>query len=90
MKMLDQIPKIDTTYTDESVEAGVTYYYKLTAVDTSGYESAPSNEISAIPGSVTIVHEDEEQFINSYDLKQNYPNPFNSTTTISYAIEKRS
>jgi hypothetical protein len=36
-----------TTYSDTSVSAGVTYYYVVTAVDSSGNESAYSNEASA-------------------------------------------
>lgn len=33
-----------STFSDESVKPGVTYYYAVTAVDKSGNESAPSNE----------------------------------------------
>jgi hypothetical protein len=33
-----------TTYTDNGVQAGVTYYYVVTAVDSNGNESAFSNE----------------------------------------------
>ena len=36
-----------TTYTDSSVQGGQTYYYVTTAVDSSGVESAYSNEASA-------------------------------------------
>jgi hypothetical protein len=35
-----------TTYTDDAVESGVKYYYYLTAVDTSGNVSQPSEVIS--------------------------------------------
>jgi hypothetical protein len=35
------------TYSDTTVEAGTTYYYVTTAVDSSGSESAYSNEVSA-------------------------------------------
>jgi Abnormal spindle-like microcephaly-assoc'd, ASPM-SPD-2-Hydin/Protein of unknown function (DUF1573) len=39
-----------TTYTDSSVQAGVTYFYVVTAVDSNGNESAFSNEASvAVP-----------------------------------------
>jgi fibronectin type 3 domain-containing protein len=34
-----------TTYTDSSVQAGQTYYYVTTAVDSSGAESSYSNQI---------------------------------------------
>jgi fibronectin type 3 domain-containing protein len=35
-------------FSDTSVQAGVTYYYVTTAVDSSGNESAYSNEAQAI------------------------------------------
>jgi fibronectin type 3 domain-containing protein len=37
-----------TTYTDTSVQAGSTYYYVATAVDTSGVESAYSAAVSVV------------------------------------------
>jgi len=36
-----------TTYTDSTVQAGVTYFYVVTAVDSSGNESVYSNQASA-------------------------------------------
>lgn len=38
-----------STYTDNSVTEAITYYYVVTAVDTSSNESGNSNETSAIP-----------------------------------------
>jgi hypothetical protein len=35
-----------TTFTDENVEAGRTYYYYIRAVDTSGNKSDPSEVVS--------------------------------------------
>jgi fibronectin type 3 domain-containing protein len=37
-----------TTYTDSSVQSGVTYYYVVTAVDGSGSESVFSNQATAV------------------------------------------
>jgi len=37
-----------TTYTDSSVQAGQTYYYVTTAIDSSGAESSYSNQIQAL------------------------------------------
>ncbi len=37
----------ELTYTDSSVERGVTYYYVVRAVDERGHQSANSNETSA-------------------------------------------
>jgi hypothetical protein len=38
----------DTSYTDQSVQSGNTYYYVATAVDSQGLESAYSNQATAI------------------------------------------
>jgi TolB protein len=38
-----------TSYTDDGVENGRTYYYVVSAVDTSGNESDPSGEVTASP-----------------------------------------
>ncbi|WP_251980640.1 TolB family protein [Salinibacter ruber] len=38
-----------TSYTDDGVENGTTYYYVVSAVDTSGNESDPSSEVTASP-----------------------------------------
>jgi fibronectin type 3 domain-containing protein len=37
-----------TGYTDNSVQAGQTYYYVVTAVDNSGTESVYSNQAQAV------------------------------------------
>lgn len=37
-----------TTYTDSTVQAGQTYYYVVTAVDSSGNESVNSNQAQAV------------------------------------------
>jgi len=42
---LDTIPKTESTYDDFSVEIGQVYYYNLTAVDSAGNESMPSDEL---------------------------------------------
>lgn len=45
---LNSTPMATTSYSDSTVQAGQTYYYYVTAVDSSGMESAPSNEVSAV------------------------------------------
>jgi len=46
---LNDKPLARTTYSDETVDAGRSYYYVVTAVDQSGNESLPSKEQAAIP-----------------------------------------
>jgi hypothetical protein len=45
---LTSAPNATTSYTDSTVQSGLTYYYVVTAVDSSGMESAYSTETSAI------------------------------------------
>lgn len=45
---LNSSPTATTTYTDTTVKTGQTYYYYVTAVDSTGVESAPSNQVSAV------------------------------------------
>ena len=44
---LNSTPINGTTYTDETVQAGQTYYYVVTAVASDGIKSAYSNQVSA-------------------------------------------
>jgi fibronectin type 3 domain-containing protein len=45
-----------SAYADTTVANGVTYFYVVTAVDTSGGESAKSNPLRAIPRGTPVVH----------------------------------
>jgi fibronectin type 3 domain-containing protein len=45
--MLNSSLAATTTYIDTTVQAGQTYYYVVTAVDSSNVESAYSNQASA-------------------------------------------
>jgi fibronectin type 3 domain-containing protein len=45
-----------SAYTDTTVANGVTYFYVVTAVDTSGGESARSNPIAVTPRGTPVVH----------------------------------
>lgn len=69
-------------HTDETVEIGVTYYYRVHAVDANGNMSDGSNVVST-----SIVSVDEAEMIpTAFGLSQNYPNPFNPTTSIEFAL----
>ena len=46
-KKINSLPVVAPTYTDTAVQSGVIYYYVTTAINTSGKESAYSNEVSA-------------------------------------------
>ncbi|MDR9419797.1 hypothetical protein [Gracilimonas sp.] len=39
----------DTTFVDEEVANGTTYYYRITSVDLNGNESSPSRQIQVTP-----------------------------------------
>jgi hypothetical protein len=41
------------------------------------------------PGNINSVNENLNIKVSDFSLSQNYPNPFNPTTTIKYAIQKR-
>jgi hypothetical protein len=44
---IDDSPDASTVYTDDAVSKGVTYYYKVTAVDSEQVESSYSDTVSA-------------------------------------------
>lgn len=54
MTLTDSVLNIgDTTKTISGLTNGTTYYFRLTARDTAGHESAYSNEVASTPGDVT-------------------------------------
>ncbi len=66
------------SFTDENVEVGTTYSYRLTIVDIDGSQAVHSQIASATPSTGATVSE--------FALAQNYPNPFNPETNISYTL----
>lgn len=66
------------SYTDNSVSANTTYYYRLKQIDFDGqFEYSKTIEINI-------------SVLKDYSLEQNYPNPFNPSTNISFTIPKSS
>lgn len=73
------------TYTDTDVIINATYYYIVTAVDSSGNESNASDKVSVLLTGV----ETKIQPVEEYRLEQNYPNPFNPGTKIGFRLRER-
>lgn len=70
-------------YTDQTVQNGITYYYRLMDVSFDGSTVLHHQIVTATP---TEQVTPEIPYV--YSLKQNYPNPFNPSTTIEYSIKE--
>ena len=72
---------VDTTFMDVEYEMNQTYYYRLTAFDHSGNQSAFSDVVEA-----ALLSAEDELVPAEFALHQNYPNPFNPTTQIKFDL----
>jgi len=77
----------DTFYYDSVPEKFLAgdYYYKITALDSAGHQSAPSEEVHV---NITGIPEAPPVVVEHYQLLNNYPNPFNSSTIIPYRLKE--
>ena len=72
----------DPAFTDAGAATG-TYYYRITATDFAGNESAPSTPVSST-GTTAVTSGGELPSV--FSIGQNYPNPFNPTTNIVFDV----
>jgi hypothetical protein len=84
-KIAGNVPKDSSVFRDYHFVLGQTYYYRVSAWDQTGHESAYSDELEVMATSVGEYVEAENRPPMS-GLSQNYPNPFNSTTVIWYYL----
>ena len=72
--------RTEYSYTDESIEPGIFYEYRLADVSYQGTFEYHSMTVLATATAPAL------QMPSEYSMQQNYPNPFNPTTTISYGL----
>lgn len=84
-KIVANIPKDSSVFRDYDFILGNTYYYQVSAWDSTGHESEYSDELEVMATSVGEFTEQENR-PPMYQLFQNYPNPFNSSTVIWYYL----
>jgi hypothetical protein len=70
-------------YQDPVSQSGVTYFYKVSALDIAGNESGFTSV------SVLTDVQNGSGLPTEFALNQNYPNPFNPSTEIAFAVPKQ-
>jgi hypothetical protein len=85
-KIVGEVPKDSSVFRDSDVVLGRTYYYRVSAWDSTGHESEYSDELPILATYVDESAEEGPPMPRMYQLRQNYPNPFNPSTTIVYYL----
>jgi parallel beta-helix repeat protein len=85
-KIIGEVPKDSLAFRDYDFVLGNTYYYRLSAWDTTGNESEYSDELPVQATDVGDFTEEGPPMPRMYQVRQNYPNPFNPSTTIVYHL----
>ncbi len=79
------IAEPDTSYyVDADIVPGVSYYYRIAALDNQGNVSDYSDELEVVLTGIWEGAGAELPRITT--IQNNYPNPFNSNTTIIYSV----
>ena len=84
---VEEFTSTENSFTDNSLEAEIEYYYRISAVCCDGdYSSSYSDVVSVM---LTVMDVAGAASIpDAYSLQQNYPNPFNPTTQIRYGLKE--
>ena len=84
-KIVGNVTKDSSVFRDYDFVLGKTYYYQVSAWDSTGHQSEYSDELEVLATSVGEFTEEDNR-PPMYQLFQNYPNPFNSSTVIWYFL----
>ncbi len=84
---VEEFTSTENSFTDNSVEAEIEYFYRVSAVCCGGNSISFFSDI--VSAMLTVMDVDPTASIpDAYSLQQNYPNPFNPTTKIRYGLKE--
>jgi hypothetical protein len=84
---VEEFTSTENSFTDNSLEAEIEYYYRVSAVCCGGNSISFFSDI--VSAMLTVMDVDPTASIpDAHSLQQNYPNPFNPTTKIRYGLKE--